>query len=822
MKTSHTSPKGDAKGRLAWYKRPLVRGIFMVGFVLLLAVIGAGSYLAWWIWQNVPSIDAVTDYKPKIPLRVYTADQVLIGEFGEEHRDFIAIAKVPDLMKKAVLAIEDTRFYEHKGIDWWRALGAVKANLGGSFRQGGSTITMQVARNFFLTKEKKLSRKANEIALAYKIEAQLSKDEILELYMNHIFLGRRSYGFGSAARAYFGKPLDKLSIAEMAMLAGVPQDPVRHNPAVNPKRAKQRQLAVLKRMRDVGYITEAQYEQAINEPVHVTERREDYGTHAEYVAELARQMVFERFKEAAYTDGYTVTTTILKAEQDAAYESVRRNVLAYDLRHGYRGPETFIDLPPNPEDRDEAVTLALRKRPTSDGLIPVMVTEATPKKVTVENMDGDRIEITGSGLKLVTAALSSKAGDGIRLRPGAIVRIMKLDGKSWSIVQVPKVEAAFVALDARTGAYHAMVGGFDFNIQQYNHVTQAMRQPGSTMKPFVYSAAIEFGYSPATRILDQALEMPGENGGETWSPQNDDGKFEGEVTLRQALTHSKNVPSIRLLRAIDVNYAHEHLAKFGFNMARQPDNLTLVLGTGSVTPLELAGAYAVFANGGHRVRPYLVASIKGKDGKVVYQAPAPAALDESNLAIDPRNAFIMDSILRDVTHRGTAAAAAQLGRADVAGKTGTTNDAVDGWFAGYGGNVVGVAWMGYDEPKSLGSREFGGTLSLPIWMDYMRAALARQPESERVQPEGVMREDDDWIYAERMGSTEFKVIDIGSETESTPVEGEEPATPDGQTAPAAPPAPPAPPQGPAPTAPAAPAPVAPSADNTKNHSQRAL
>jgi penicillin-binding protein 1A len=776
-----------------------VRGIIVFGLVVLLAVAGAGAWLAWWIYQNVPSIEAVTDYKPKIPLRVYTADRVLIGEFGEEHRDFIAIAKVPDMMKKAVLAIEDTRFYEHKGIDWWRALGAVKANLGGSFRQGGSTITMQVARNFFLTKEKKLSRKANEIALAYKIEAQLSKDEILELYMNHIFLGRRSYGFGSAARAYFGKTLDKLSIAEMAMLAGVPQDPVRHNPAVNPKRAKQRQLVVLKRMRDVGYISEAQYEQAVAEPVHVTERREDYGTHAEYVAELARQMVYERFKEAAYTDGYTVTTTILKPEQDAAYESVRRNVMAYDLRHGYRGPETFIDLPSDPEERDEAVAQALRKRPTSDGLIPVMVTEATPKKVTVENLDGDHIEITGEGLKLVTAGLSPKAGDGIRLRPGAIVRITKLNGKTWSIVQVPKVAAAFVALDARTGAYHAMVGGFDFNLQQYNHVTQAMRQPGSTMKPFIYSAALDMGYSPATRILDEPLEMPGENAGENWAPQNDDGKFEGEVTLRQALTHSKNVPSIRLLRAIDVNYAHDYISKFGFDTARQPNNLTLVLGTGSVTPLELASAYAVFANGGHRITPYLVTSIKDKDGKVVYQAPAPAQLDDTNLAIDPRNAFIMDSILRDVTHRGTAAAAGgKLGRADIAGKTGTTNDAVDGWFAGYGGNVVGVAWMGYDEPKSLGSREFGGTLSLPIWIDYMRAALARQPEVERVQPEGVMREDDDWIYSEHVGSTEFKAIDIGPAEGTAPADGEAPAEPGSPAAPAAPPVPPAPPAPPAP------------------------
>lgn len=757
--------------------------ILVVGAIL--SVGGVLGYFFWVISPNVPSIDAVTDYRPKIPLRIYTADHVLIGEFGEEHRDFVPIAKIPDLMKKAVLAIEDTRFYEHGGIDWRRAASAARANMAGGFRQGASTITMQVARNFFLTRDKVLSRKANEIALAYKIEGALSKDQILELYMNQIFLGRRSYGFGSAARAYFGKPLDQLSIAQMAMLAGVPQDPVRHNPAINPKRAKQRQMAVLGRMKAVGYITSAQYDQAVEEPIKVSEKRQEFTTHAEYVAELARQMVVEQFKDEAYTRGINVTTTILKAEQDAAYESVRRNVLAYDQRHGYRGPEAFIDLPADQAEREEAMVQALRKRPAVDGLEPVMVTEASAKKVRVETLDGDAVDIGPTGLKLVASALAPTARDAIRLRPGAIVRIMrdtqKNDAKrdardSYSIVQVPAVQAAFVALDYSTGAYHAMVGGFDFSLTKYNHVTQAWRQPGSSLKPFIYSAALEKGYTPATRILDEPLDMPGENAGATWSPQNDDGKYDGVVTMRRALAHSKNVPSIRLLRAIEVNYAHEYLEKFGFDLARHPKNMTLALGTGAVTPLQLAGAYGVFASGGYLVKPYLISRIEDSTGVVLAEIK-PTDITQEARVLDPRNAFVVDSMLRDVTRYGTGAAADKaLARQDVAGKTGTTSDAVDGWFAGYGGGVVAVAWMGYDDPKSLGGREFGATLSLPIWIDYMKSALVKRPVTEPVTPEGIMRDGDDWIYGEYAGTTEFKTIDISAAPApaAPPADGEAP------------------------------------------------
>ena len=747
------------------------RGFFLVILILLLAGVGAAGWFLWPIAKNVPEIDAVTDYKPKIPLRIYTADQVLIGEFGVERRDFVPIAQMPDLMKKAVLAIEDTRFYEHGGIDWIRAMGAARANLKGGFREGASTITMQVARTFFLSREKVVSRKLTEVALALKIEKALSKDQILELYMNQIYLGQRAYGFSSAARAYFGKRLDQLSVGEIAMLAGLPQNPSRHNPAVNLKRATQRQHAVLKRMHDLDYITEAQYREAVDHPVRVKPGGQQFATHAEYVAELARQAVYEQFKDEAYTSGIRVTTTIISKDQDAAYESVRRNVLAYDQRHGYRGPEGFIDLPADPAERDIAIDEALQKRPSSDGLIPAVVTAASARQVSVETQGGESLEISGAGLRFVAQALTEKAKASIRLRPGALVRVMQDSRKAWSIVQVPQVAAAFVALDQNTGAYRALVGGFDFNLQKYNHVTQAWRQPGSAIKPFVYSAALEKGYSPGTMILDEALDLPGENAGATWSPQNDDGKFDGVVSMRDSLAHSKNVTTVRLLRAVSIPYAHEYLGRFGFDHTRHPKNLTLALGTGAVTPLHMARGYAVFANGGYSVQPYLIAKIQDASGAVIQQATRPATPPEEQRVIDQRNAFVTDTMLRAVTMYGTGAAASErLGRTDLAGKTGTTSDAIDGWFAGYGGNVVAVAWMGYDEPQSLGGREFGATLSLPIWIDYMKVAIAKTPTPERAPPEGVMQENGDWVYSEFAELADFKSIDITPLPEGAPVE----------------------------------------------------
>jgi penicillin-binding protein 1A len=788
-----------------------VRGFILLAIVaILLFIAGIVGYVMFAIMPNLPSIDVLTDYRPKIPLRIYTADHVLIGEFGEEHRDFVPIEKIPPMMKKAVLAIEDARFYEHGGVDWRRGLGAVKSNVLHGFGAGGaSTITMQVARNFFLSRDKVATRKLNEILLTYRIENALTKDQILELYMNQIYLGQRSFGFSSAARTYFGKTLDQLTVAEMAMLAGLPQNPSRHNPAVNPKRARQRQHAVLKRLYELGDITEDQYQTALHQPLRVNTRGQEYDVHAEYVAELARQQVYNEFKEDAYTKGITVTTTILKADQQAAYESLRRNVLAYDMRHGYRGPEARIDLPSDPQERDDAIVEAIQKRAPSDGLVPVVVLSASPGKVQVENVDGDVIDITGAGLKLATSALSEKAKDSIKLTPGAVIRIYRESGKgAWSIAQVPQVAAAFVSLDSETGAYRAMVGGFDYGLQKFNHVTQAWRQPGSGVKPFIYSSALDKGYSPATLILDEPLDMPGEDAGNTWSPQNDDGKWDGPITMRTALAHSKNVASVRLLRAVGVPYAQDYLGKFGFDLARQPKNYTLALGTGAVTAQQMAAAYGIFANGGYRIQPYLISKIQDGTGKVIAEAKAPDVRTEENRVLDPRNAFVMDSMLRDVTRYGTGAEATRrLGRSDIAGKTGTTSDAMDGWFSGYGGGVVAVAWMGYDDPRSLGGKEFGATVALPIWIDYMHVALAKQPQKERDVPDGVVRENDDWVYAEFAETPELKAIDVDPaslQQSADPAATAAAAAAAGAPGPAAPGAAQVPPQPAVPAAPAAP------------------
>ena len=699
----------------------------------------AGSIL-----PDVPDISAVTDYRPKIPLRVYSADKVLIGEFGAERRDFVQIAKVPALMKTAVLAIEDTRFYEHGGIDWIRALGAAKANITDFGSQGASTITMQVARNFFLSRDKTLPRKLTEIALAYKIEKALTKDQILEVYLNQIYLGQRSYGFSSAARTYFGKSLNDLTLAETAMLAGLPQNPSSSNPVTNPAAAKKRQHTVLRRMFELKAITEPQYRRALAEPLTLKRDGAGYGGRAAWVAEIARQAVHTRFGAAAYERGITVTTTVIAAEQEAAWDSVRRNVVAYDRRHGYRGPEARILLPAAGDARDDAVAAALQKRPAVDGFMPVVVVSASTKRVRAATTSGETIEITGAGLRFAAGALAPAAKAGIKLSPGAVIRLSKSQG-DWAITQLPEVAAAFVAVDAGTGAYRALVGGFDFGLHKFNHVTQAWRQPGSSIKPFVYSAGLEQGFFPGTPILDAPLDLGGENGAAGWSPRNDDNTFEGLVTVRHALTRSRNVPTVRMLQAIGVDDARAHLAQFGFDAARHPRNLTMALGTGAVTPLQMAGAYAVLANGGSRVEPWLIARIQDGDGKVVYEH----ARKEPVRVLDARNAFITDSMLRDVARVGTAAAASrQLGRSDLAGKTGTTSNAIDGWFAGYSGPVVAVAWMGYDEPRSLGGREFGATLALPIWVDYMRVALANAPQRAPLVPEGVVNVAGDWVYAE--------------------------------------------------------------------------
>jgi penicillin-binding protein 1A len=710
---------------------------------------------------DLPSLDALVDYRPKIPLRVYSSEGVLIGEFGQERREFIAIKDIPLIQKQALLAIEDARFYEHGGVDFKGVARAVIADLTGGLKQGASTITMQVARDFFLTKEKVFSRKLTEVMLAYKIEGALTKDQILELYMNQVYLGQRAYGFSSAARIYFGKSLKDVSIAQAAMLAGLPQAPSSVNPVANPKRAQARQRLVLKRMHDLGYITEAQLKAAQAEDLHVRTDGQSYSAHAQYVAEMVRLAMVAQFKDEAYTRGISVTTTVVNAEQEAAYDALRRNVLAYDQRHAYRGAEAQTELPAPGTERQKAIEAALQQHPASDKMLAAVVTSATPQTVRALLANGDEVTLSGDGLRRAATALTAKAPAAVKLKLGSVIRVQQDSKSRWSITQLPNVGAAFVALNNQTGAYRALVGGFDFSASPFNHVTQAWRQPGSSMKPFIYSAALEKGYSPATQVNDAPLTLSAaETGGQPWSPQNDDDVYEGGITLRRALAQSKNVAAVRLLRAITPQYAHDFLPRFGLDPAKHPVNYTLALGTGAVTPLQMAGAYSVFANGGFQITPYLIQKVVDARSAVLFEAKPAAVAQETDRVLDARNAFVTTSMLHEVTVSGTGAAAQKLGRPDLAGKTGTSSDAVDGWFAGYSGPVTAVAWMGYDEPQSLGGREFGATLALPIWTDFMAVALKGKPVVQMPQPPGVSEVAGDWVYDEFQGAAAPPAIDL--------------------------------------------------------------
>ncbi|SAK64951.1 1A family penicillin-binding protein [Caballeronia glebae] len=711
-------------------------GFFVSVFAL---VVCAGLVLGYALvvaMPNLPTLEALTDYKPKVPLRIYTADHVMIGEFGEERRSVVRIQDVPDQLKKAVLAIEDARFYDHGGVDLTGILRAGSVALtNGHASQGASTITMQVARNFFLSSEKTYTRKIYEMLLAYKIERALTKDQILEVYMNQIYLGQRAYGFASAARVYFGKDLKDISLAEAAMLAGLPKAPSAYNPVVNPKRAKVRQEYILQRMRELNFITQADYEQAAKQALVVKGQGREFSVHAEFVAEMVRQMMYAQYREEAYTRGLNVVTTIDSADQDAAYRAVRKGLMDYEHRHGYRGPEGYIDLPSNADDREQAIDDALAEHPDNGEIVAAVVTSANPKEVKASFIDGNTATISGSDLRFVQSALSSRAQPNSRIRPGAIVRLMKDDDGRWIITQLPQVEGALVSMVPQDGAIRALVGGFDFNKNKFNHVTQAWRQPGSSFKPFIYSASLEKGLSPATIINDGPLFFSAaETGGQAWEPKNYGGGFDGPMTMRTALQRSKNMVSIRILNHIGTKYAQQYITHFGFDADRHPAYLPMALGAGLVTPLQMATGYAVFANGGYRVNPYLIADITDPYGRVVSHPQPLVAQQSAPLAITPRNAFVMNSLLQSVAQHGTAAKTNQLKRGDLAGKTGTTNDSRDAWFAGYQRTLVAVAWIGYDNPRSLGDKETGGGLALPVWMDYMGRALKGMPEYKPMMP----------------------------------------------------------------------------------------
>jgi len=719
-----------------WWFYPL---LFIVSIGLVL--VGVVALTVALIYPTLPSLEVLTDYRPKIPLRIYSADNALIGEFGEERRAVVKITEVPDLMKHAILAAEDERFYSHGGVDYQGVARAMVANLtAGGAKEGASTITMQVARNFFLSNEKTFTRKLSEVLLSFKIERNLSKDQILELYINQIFLGQRAYGFAAAANTYFGKSLKDLTPAEAAMLAGLPKAPSRFNPIVNPKRASLRQHYVLRRMRELGYIDEAKYQQALKQQLRFAGRDIAPSVPGDYVSEMARQAVFEQFGDAAYTGGYRVYTTIRKVDQDAAYLALRKGVMDYDRRHGYRGPEGYADLGKPKETNDEILEDALLERDTIVDLLPAVVLEASAKHVKAYVKAGELITVTGDGLKFVARALGDKAVESTRIKRGSIIRVSKDDKGNWQILQLPAVEAAIVSLDPNDGAIRALVGGFDFNLSKFNHVTQAWRQPGSSFKPFIYSAALEKGYTPSTVINDAPIYLDASKtgSGDAWEPKNYEGTYDGPMRLRTALAKSKNMVSIRILQGIGTGYAQDYITRFGFDPKLHPAYLSMALGAGSATPLQMAGAYAVFANNGYRIKPYYIQKIVDGRGTVVLESKADIAGQNAERVIDPRNAFIMTSLMRDVVRYGTAAKAMSLGRQDLAGKTGTTNDHIDAWFTGFQPSLVAVAWIGFDTPKEMGGGETGAQAALPIWMGYMAKALKGVPEAEFVPPEGIV------------------------------------------------------------------------------------
>ncbi len=705
-----------------------------------LAVGGAALVVA----PQLPDLDTLTNYQPKQPLRVFTTDGVQIGGFGSERRVYQRIDQIPKLMKDTLVATEDARFYEHRGVDPISVVRAMVSVLsGGTVRriQGGSTITQQVARTFLLTRERTVSRKFKEALLSLRIDAQLSKDQVLELYMNEIYLGSRAYGFEAAAQTYFGKTLSALSPAECAMLAGLPQNPHHVNPLSNPERAQARQRMVLARMVKQGVINQAQYEAAKAEQL-VIRKSNTKELHAEYVAETARQQVFAQFGDKAYTQGFDVVTTLVAAEQQAAYQALRRTLIEHAQRQPWRGPEDDEDLPNNLADDDPAVAQALGDINDDEDLRAAIVTAASPSAVTAVLVSGEVIKIDKAGLRLVQAGLGPKATKALAIGRGSIVRVLQ-QSKGWLLTQWPQAEGAMVALNPATGEVRALVGGFDFAQNQFNHATQGWRQPGSSIKPFIYAAALDNGVMPETLVNDMPLTNVG-----SWAPGNSDGSTDGPITVREALARSKNLVTIRLVQLLGAPAMRAWTARFGFDLQRQPENLTQALGTGATTPLQLASAYGVLANGGYLLPATLIRSVTDSKGQVIFKAPV-VTTNESLRVTSERNTFVTNALLQEVTRAGTAARAqATLKRADLYGKTGTTNDVMDAWFAGFQPSLVAVVWLGYDTPRSLGSQASGASLALPAWIEFMASALKNVPVKEVAAPANVIKVDGQWRYSE--------------------------------------------------------------------------
>jgi penicillin-binding protein 1A len=772
MAADSSSPAPGSASRRPFWQRFLLKlfgWTFGLAFVLVASAVTIAGVALAVAYPNLPDISDLSDYRPKLPMRVFSAEGVLLGEFGEERRSLLRINEIPQVMKNAVLAIEDARFYSHHGVDYKGLVRAAIANLGRVKSQGASTITMQVARNVYLSSEKTFTRKLYEVLLTFKLEHLLSKDQILEIYMNQIFLGNRAYGFAAASETYFGKPLKDISIAEAAMLAGLPKAPSAFNPISNPSRARARQLYIIERMEENGFITAEQAEAAKKQELRVRTGIQATAIRAEYIAETVRQLVYAQYGDDAYTRGLNVFTTVRAKEQEAAYKALRKGIMDYEKRQIYRGPERFVDLPADPKELDEAIDDALGEHPDNGDVLAAVVLDVNPKKITAVRQNGEHFEIIGAGLEAARSGLSDKAQPKIKIRRGAVIRVMKTPKDTWEITQLPEVEGAFVALDPRDGSIHALVGGFDFNKNKFNHVTQAWRQPGSSFKPFIYSAALEKGFTPSTVVNDAPLFFDaGVTGGQPWEPKNYDGKFEGLMPLHTALAKSKNMVSIRILQAVGAQNAQDWISRFGFDAEKHPPYLTMALGAGSVTPMQMATAYAVFANGGYRINPWLVTRITDQKGKTLVESQPPLP-SEAARAIDSRNAFIMSRLLQEVARSGTAARAqSTLKRVDLYGKTGTTNDSIDTWFAGYQPTIAAVVWMGYDNPRSLGDRETGGGLSLPVWISFMETALKGVAVAEPSAPPGVVNVGGEWYFEEFARNNGVSALGISPDPGSGP------------------------------------------------------
>ncbi|MDO4904185.1 MAG: PBP1A family penicillin-binding protein [Lautropia sp.] len=790
MKQNPTSSRASAAPhRRRSHQKPRphpVRRFFGWLFALGATAIVSALLLAFVVYQvtfsRLPPLTLLTDYRPKLPMQIYSADGQQIGEFGSERRTVVPYDQIPEKMRQAILAAEDDGFFEHPGIELSGIARSILANIrAGGRAQGASTITMQLARDTFLSKERRYMRKLYEVVLTLRIEQTLTKPQIFELYANQIFLGQRSYGFATAAQTYFGKPLSELSIGQMAMLAGLPKAPARDNPVANPERAKVRQRYVLSRMLKLNFITPEEYETALHEELKLRTQRKRFPLHAEWAAEMARQLVAGHYKDEAYTSGLKVYTTIRALDQRVANQAVSQAVFNYDRKHGYRGPETTVDL--NTDDeilRDERIQEAVAQAGDIGNLLSAVVLAASPGRVTVSRGAGVTFDIESPGLDFVARWLDPKAPANRRLRPGAVIRIT--DGaKGWEITQAPEVQASLITIDTKDGAIRAMVGGYDFSRSKFNRATQSIRQPGSVLKPFIYSAALEKGFMTSTIVNDAPIILdPATTGGQLWEPKNYDARYDGPISLRNALARSKNMVSIRILENIGIEYAQDYLSRFGIKRERNPAYLTMALGAGSVTPLQIANGMAVFANGGYQLEPYLIAHITDSTGKEIAKAHPTQAGDPNALIIDPRNAFIMDSMLKTVVQRGTARQAAkQLKRKDLAGKTGTTNNAFDAWFSGYASGVAGATWLGYDQPRSLGERETGGGLALPIWIDYLKGVMNGVPEQERKTPPGVVQINDEFYFDETLPGQGISTLGVTEDGLSSPGSTPDPKAKDG-------------------------------------------